>query len=181
MVNLISFTLGSFLIYLKVLLISAKLISSTTSIICAQNDRLVPLACLKNMYIGGGSSSSVLLNHLLILVGTELKIRVNLLNSLMMEHIPRSLDNLKNFSNLTTIKLCLGEFQSRVKLIGPGGRVSMVPTAYRNDRTDLHLNLSPSSTPRRLNGSNRPRKYHLRRFCLPGTPSYNRLTHSHAF
>ena len=66
MVNLISFTLGSFLIYLKVLLISAKLISSTTPIICAQNDRLVPLACLKNMYIGGGSSSSVLLNHLLI-------------------------------------------------------------------------------------------------------------------
>ena len=105
----------------------------------AQNGRLVSMACLKSMYIDGSSPSSVLLDHLLIPVGAELKTRVVLFSSLVGEHLPKSLDNLKNFSNFTAVRLCLGEYYPRVEFSGPNGRVITIPRTSQDDRTGLVL------------------------------------------
>ena len=89
------------------------------------------------MEIGGGCGPSVLLDHLLVPVGAELKMGVNLLNSPIREDLPRSLDNLKNSSNSTAIKLYLSEFDLRVEFSGPSGQVEMIATTYREDWTGL--------------------------------------------
>ena len=136
MVNLTSFTLshtppGAVLVgqlldffestpYLK----EVKLCSATPTT-GVQNRRLVSLACLKSMYIDGGGPPSVLLDHLLIPVGAKLEIEADLLSSLIGEHLPRSLDNLKNFSNFTTIKLHLGRSSPRMKFSGPNVQVNI--------------------------------------------------------
>ena len=105
----------------------------------AQNGRLVSMACLKNMYIDGYNPSSVLLEHLLIPVGAELETRVNLLDSLIGEHLPRSLDNLKNLSNFNAIELYLGEHYPRIEFNGPNGQVTTLLRASEVHRTDLVL------------------------------------------
>ena len=81
----------------------------------------------------GGCGSSVLLDHLLIPVWVELKMRANLLSSPIREHLSRSLDNFKNSSNSTAIKLYLSEFDPHVEFSGPSGQVEMIATAYRED------------------------------------------------
>ena len=95
--------------------------------------------CLKRMYIEDGDPPSVLLNHLLISVGTKLEIRACLLTSLIGEHLPRSLDNLKNFSDFTTIRLSYYDSYPRMKFIGPNGQVNMTLETSRDDPTGLTL------------------------------------------
>ena len=113
---------------------------SATSTAGAQNGRVVSLTCLKSMYIEGDDPPSVLLNHLLIPVGTKLEIRAPLLSSLIGEHLPRSLDNLKNFSDFTTIRVRYGESSyPRMKFIGPNGQVNMTLEIYRDDPTGFTL------------------------------------------
>jgi len=107
----------------------------------AQNGRLVSLACLKRIHIDGDgpSSSSVLLEHLLIPVGAKLEIWVDLPGPLIRDHLPRSLDNLKNFSNFTAIKLPTNEYHPRVSFSGPNGQVDINLRSFRVDSTDLTL------------------------------------------
>jgi hypothetical protein len=107
---------------------------SATSTTGAQNGQLVSLGRLKSMYISN-NPASVLLDHLLIPVGAKLKIWVELLGSLIGEHLPKSLDNLKNFSDFTTIQLHLGKYYQRMKFSGPNGQVKLILRLSRNDQT----------------------------------------------
>jgi len=102
-----------------------------------QGGRLVSLGCLKSMDIEAGVLCSALLNHLLIPVGAKLEIQADLLDSsLIEEYLPRSLDNLKNFSDFTAIELYPNEYCQRVKFSGPNGQVNIT---LRDDRTELIL------------------------------------------
>ena len=75
-----------------------------------QNGRPVSLVCLKSMNVDSNGPCPVLLDHLPIPIGVGLEIRVDLPSSLIKEHLPRSLDKLKNFSDFTTIKSHLGGY-----------------------------------------------------------------------
>jgi len=110
---------------------------SATPTAGAQNGRVVSLPRLKSMYIDGNNPSSVLLDHLLIPVGAKLGIWGDLVNSLIGEHLPRSLDNLKNFSNFTTIQLQPDRYYPRINFSGPNGQVDVTLRTYRDNPTDF--------------------------------------------
>jgi len=105
----------------------------------AQSGRLVSPTCLKRMLIIDSQPSSVLLDHLLIPVGAELILNVDLFTSLAEDLLPRSLDNLRNFSNFTTVKLCIDESYPCMSFSGPNGLVSMTPAAPQLNTTRLAL------------------------------------------
>lgn len=85
------------------------------------------------MCIEGQNPSSALLDHLLIPVGVKLTTRVDLCGSLIREHLPRSLDHLKNLSNFTAIQLYLGGYALHMKFSGPNGGVTTIPMADQID------------------------------------------------
>ena len=97
-------------------------ISPTTVIPDAQNGRLVPLPCLQRMNAGHHPSSS-LFDHLLIPVGTRLTMGVDLPSPPIEGRPPRFIDNLKNLSNVTAIKL--DGRMSCIYFDGPSGKVWM--------------------------------------------------------
>jgi len=105
----------------------------------AQDRRLVSLTCLKEIKISDCGPPSALLDHLLIPVGAELILKADLLHSLVGNLLPRSLDNLRNLSNFTTIKLYIDNFHPRIILSGPNGRVRMVPKTSRVGMTGSML------------------------------------------
>jgi len=105
----------------------------------AQNGRLVLLACLKRMHIEDETPASVLLDHLLIPAGAKLEITADLFSSLVRVHLPRSLDNLKNFSDFTTIELHPDKYYPCVKFSEPNGQVNMTLRTSRHDSTNLTL------------------------------------------
>ena len=105
----------------------------------AQDGRLVSLACLEWLSIFGSKPSSLLLNHLLIPVGAKLTTRVDLLGPLIEDHLPRSLDNLRNLTGFTEINLSIAVWYPRVQFSGPNGQVAMVPATPRIDTTHLVL------------------------------------------
>jgi hypothetical protein len=150
MINLTSFTLGHTLQdaipierlldffesapYLcKIELHFANLTSGT------QNGRLVSLAYLKKMDIIGNNPSSILLGHLIIPIGAELTTRVDVLGSPIENHLPRSLDNLRNLPGFTDVHLRIGAHFSRLRLGGPNGQVSMVPRTSQLNTTSSIL------------------------------------------
>ena len=90
----------------------------------AEDGRLVSLAHLRFMSIKDGSSS-VLLDHLLIPVGADLTVLVDLPRPTT-EH-PRFLDNLRNLSDFTAIKLNSG-YRPQIEFRGPNGKVTMALT-----------------------------------------------------
>ena len=92
----------------------------------AQTGRLVSLARLEGMTIVGGGPPSGLLNHLLIPVGARLMMGSTSIEDLL----PRSLDNLRNFSDFTAIKLNFEELYPHMEFSGPNGKVTMVPTTH---------------------------------------------------
>ena len=96
----------------------------------AQDSRLVSLACLKSMRIEDNNPASVLLDHLLIPVGAKLEIQADMLSSLIGVHLPRSLDNLKNLTNFTTIQLHPGGPSPGMKFSGPDGQVKITLTIH---------------------------------------------------
>ena len=96
----------------------------------AQDERLVPLACLETMYAEGGGSSSPLLDHLLIPVGAHLAIEVDLPTQIE-DQLPRFLDNLRNLRNFTTIQLYDGGSNSHMLFSGPNGEVKMTPKVFQ--------------------------------------------------
>jgi len=105
----------------------------TTPTTGVQDGRLVSLPCLTSMDIGGDCPTSILLDHLLIPAGAKLEIWADSVSSSIREHLPRSLDNLKNFSNFTATKLHLDRYCPRMKFSGPNGQVEMVFGTSRNN------------------------------------------------
>ena len=105
----------------------------------AQSGRLMSLTCLKSMRISDCGSFSVLLDHLLIPVGAELALRADVIDSMIGDFLPRSLDNLRNLSDFTTVKLYLNNSYLRMVLSGPNGRVSLALTDSRANETSLML------------------------------------------
>jgi len=100
-------------------------LQSGTSISGVQNGRLVPLTCLKMMYTGGWPHS-LLFEHLLIPIGVRLTMRIGPPSPSIETVPPRFIDNLKNFSGFTSIRLDHG----RMGFSGPNGEVVMVPQVY---------------------------------------------------
>ena len=104
-----------------------------------QHGRLVSLAYLKSMQINHSGPASVLLDHLLIPVGVELETSGELVSSLVGEVLPRSLNNLKNFSNFTAIQLIPTEMFLHMTFSGPNGKVSTHLMTSRADRTTFSI------------------------------------------
>jgi hypothetical protein len=73
------------------------------------------------MYILWGGPSSLLLGQLLIPVGAKLTIRVLSFDRIIEDHLPRSLDNLRNLSNFT--KMYVSGFHLRMRFSGPNGEL----------------------------------------------------------
>src|SRR6266478_8464836 len=71
---------------------------------------------------------SLLLEHLLIPAGAKLKIWADSLNTTE-DHLPRSLDNLRNLSNFT--KIYVSETPPCIRFSGPNGQLCL--TAFYPD------------------------------------------------
>ena len=104
-----------------------------------QDGRLVPLAYLKRMNIVGNVPSSLLLDHLLIPAGATLGTEIAFDGPLIENHLPRSLDNLRNLSNFTKISLRVDNSHPHMQFTGPNGEVSIAPVAPRVGLTSLAL------------------------------------------
>ena len=104
-----------------------------------QDGRLVSLACLEWMDISGDEPSSLLLNHLVIPVGTKLTTKAAFRGLLIEDHLPKSLDNLKNLSNFTKIHIRTDGLRSLMEFTGPNGEVSVEPVAPHVDLSRLVL------------------------------------------
>jgi len=99
----------------------------------ARNGRLVSLTCLKRMDIFWGEPSSLLLDHLLIPVGAEMKILAHSFDRIVEDHLPRSIDNLGNLTNLTKISLHASGPYPNIQFSGPTGKFRMtVPEADKD-------------------------------------------------
>ena len=96
-----------------------------------QDGRLVSLARLERMEITGGGSASPLLNHLLIPVGANLRIEVVLPSPPDKDHLPRFLDNLRNFPDFTDIRLIIAGYDMQMQFSGPNGQVEIIPRSHR--------------------------------------------------
>jgi len=94
-----------------------------------QNGRLVAPAYLEKMDFHGGGPSSLLLDHLLIPVHAKLGIHRDCIGPTLDDHLPRSLDNLRNLSNFTDVYV--GELYPCVRIRGPNGQFYMT-TSNRN-------------------------------------------------
>ena len=89
-----------------------------------QDGRLISLSHLRLLNICRPPPPSLLLGHLVIPVGAE--VVITLLNSLdpqVDEILPRSLNNLNNFSRFTKIYLHFDPLSLSMRLRGPNGRV----------------------------------------------------------
>ena len=101
----------------------------TTLISGGESGRLVPLDHLEKMKTIGCGPTSILLDHLVVPVGAKLVLWPDTANFILEDHIPRSLDNLKNLSSIAEIDLHLDGFQARfLRLSGPDGRLCMIFT-----------------------------------------------------
>ena len=80
------------------------------------------------MHIEDDNPASVLLDHLLIPVGAKLKIQADMLSPLIGVHLPRSLDNLRNLTNFTTIQLHPDGPSPGMKFGGPNGQFDIILT-----------------------------------------------------
>jgi len=90
----------------------------------AQDGRLVSLGRLKKLNFYGYQPPSLLLDHLLIPAGAKVTTDLDLPGPNIEEHLPRSLDNLRNISNFTKISLRFGCGVS-MRFTGPNGEVCM--------------------------------------------------------
>jgi len=104
-----------------------------------QNGRLVSLAHLNKMGIFGDVPPSILLDHLLVPVGTKLTTRTNVRGPLFEGHLPRSLDNLRNFPNFTKVHLHVDSWCSRARFSGLNGQVHMFSPTPSGSPTRLVL------------------------------------------
>jgi hypothetical protein len=114
-------------------------LNSATPTSGAQNGRLVSLACLERMEVTGRDSASLLLDHLLIPVGADLKIGVDLPSPPNQGPPPRFLDNLRNLPNFTDIRLHINGRYTYMQFSGPNGQVRMIPRTSRASWPNLVL------------------------------------------
>ncbi|KAF9789192.1 hypothetical protein BJ322DRAFT_526599 [Thelephora terrestris] len=98
-------------------------LSFATPTFGGQPGRLVSLPHLKILHISGFQPSSLILEHLLVPVGAQ--ITTSLPSSRIVDHLPRSYDNLRNLSNFTAISVEIRSPHVTIKLIGPNGQVCM--------------------------------------------------------
>ena len=89
-----------------------------------QNERVVSLACLKELVVYDDRPISLLVGHLLIPVGATLRTEVES-DSWINDHLPRSLNNLRNISNFTQLRISAGASDWDIECVGPNGRVSL--------------------------------------------------------
>ena len=108
---------------------------SAVPIIGAQSRRLVSLPRLEHMLISGAGLSSPLLDHLLIPIGAKLSIRVASGGSLTHGILPTPLDNLRNLSDFTQIKLHVDKYLAQMQFTGPNGLVNVSPEDVEHDLT----------------------------------------------
>jgi len=108
-------------------------LASATPTTDGQIGRLVSLGCLKRMVILFGQPASRLLSHLLVPVDAKLTIWGDSFQRIIEHHLPRSLGNLRNISDITNIHFTNN---SRIKLSGPSGQLIM---ASRLDAARLGL------------------------------------------
>ena len=134
MINLTSFTLhyasagdfGQLLDFFESAPRLRKIDLLTTQISGGENGRSVSLDHLKRMDIIDCRPPSILLSHLVIPVGAKLTTQPDPQPFTIEKHIPRTLGNLKNLSNLTRIHLDLDGFLPFfVRLSGPDGQLHM--------------------------------------------------------
>ena len=105
----------------------------TTPVSGGGNGRLVPLDHLKKMDITACGPTSVFLNHLVIPVGAKLETGPGSDGFIIEDHIPSSIDNLKNLSSITEIHLHLDGYPSPfVQLSGPDGQLRMMAGEINN-------------------------------------------------
>ena len=150
MVNLTSFTLGHMLpadVSISQLLdffeasphLRDVRLYAATPTSGAQDGRLVSLACLESMDIIGDKPPSLLLDHLIIPVGARLTTQAASRGDRLDDHLPRSLDNLRNLSDFTEIHLCITKFSPLIRISGPNGQISMIPITPFSNTTRLVL------------------------------------------
>ncbi|KAF9650943.1 hypothetical protein BDM02DRAFT_3111242 [Thelephora ganbajun] len=104
-----------------------------------QNGRLVSLAHLRRLHISGSQPPSLMLNHLLIPVGAKVSTESDLPGPQIDDHLPRSLDNLRNLSDFTEICLHFEDRSVSMRFTGPNGQVCMTSSSPRPDVTRLAL------------------------------------------
>ena len=104
-----------------------------------QDRRLVSLKCLKSLSIYGDQPTSLLLDHLLVPVGTDLQTWLRSPCPRVEDHLPRSLNNLGNFLNFTQLRLRLSKRYSVVQFTGPNGGVCMTSVSSGDSTTGLVL------------------------------------------
>jgi len=98
-------------------------LESATPTTDGQIGRLVSLTCLKWIIILSGQPASRLLSHLFVPVDASLTIWGDSFQHILEHHLPRSLGNLRNISNITNIRFTNN---SRIKLSGPSGQLIIV-------------------------------------------------------
>jgi hypothetical protein len=106
----------------------------------AQNGRLVSLAHLKKLYIYGLQPPSLLLDHLLIPAGAKMTTELELSGPRIEDHLPSSLDNLRNLSDFTKIRLHSNNIDHdlvSIKFSGPNGQVCMTSMFPEAETTRL--------------------------------------------
>ena len=111
-----------------------------------ENGRLVSLDRLKRVDIIECGPTSIFLNHLVTPVGAKLKTRLESYRFIIEDHIPRSLDNLKNLSKFTGIHLRLNNFLPHVRFVGPNGRFRMVAAMIDTNTTLVFESLARFDT-----------------------------------
>ena len=103
----------------------------------AQNGRLISLARLRKLSFYGWEPPSLLLEHLLIPVGAEMSIDLDLYGPEIEHFLPRSLDNLRNLSNFTKVRLHFRDNYVSMQFAGPNGRVFTNSMSPGDDATSL--------------------------------------------
>lgn len=92
----------------------------------AQIGRLVSLRHLKKLNISGFDPPPLLLEHLLVPVGVKMLIELLGPDGPRIEDfLPRSLDNLRNISDFTKIRIHFGGHFTSMQFAGPNGHVLM--------------------------------------------------------
>jgi len=112
-----------------------------------QYERLVPMPCLTRMECSGFLNSN-LFDHLLIPIGTHLKMRVDLPNPIEGAPPPKFIDNLKNLLDFTAIWLQTD--MTRMLFSGPNGDVSMTPLPFDTSSMLKYLAYFDTSKTERL-------------------------------
>jgi hypothetical protein len=98
-----------------------------------QGERLVGLAHLRTLFISGSQPPCLLLNHLIVPVGANVSTKFDSPGPFIEDHLLRSLDNLRNFSHFTEIRLCYNPLHVSTQFTGPNGQVCIASSSPRSD------------------------------------------------